>query len=131
MSEIKTETPGWGGEENLVEPEEPKPNGGTQTAGYLPEKLPEKLLEYRRQTAEKTMEQRLAALEQEIARLHEHLRRAGDEQTRLGREQMERQTRFSALQLAIQARGPGADGETTAKTAEVFLSWLRQTEAAG
>ncbi len=38
---------------------------------------------------------------------------------------LERQTRFSAMQLAIQARGPGALPDEVIAAAEAFLVWLR------
>ena len=38
---------------------------------------------------------------------------------------LERQTRFSAMDLAVKARGPGDTGAATVAMAEIMLGWLR------
>jgi hypothetical protein len=43
----------------------------------------------------------------------------------VAKEIAERQTRYSALDLAIKASGPGAGGDVMTALAEGFLTWLR------
>ena len=69
------------------------------------------------QEAIKLLEQRLTQLEVFANKL--------SQQRDVAREMAERQTRYSALDLAIKASGPTADSRQMTGVAEGFLEWLR------
>jgi len=76
---------------------------------------------------------RLDRLAEDVARLQQRLTQLEvfannlHQQQGVAREMAERQTRYSALDLAIKASGPGADGGQMTLLAEGFLAWLRGT----
>jgi hypothetical protein len=71
-----------------------------------------------------TIEQLLEDLAERMAKL-EYAIHGQAQEVGVQQQALERQTRYSAMQLAIQARGPGVTADDTIAAAEAFLVWLR------